>query len=964
MKSLPPQAIRAAITAGPETGEILGALQTAGEHAFVHADGRWWRAPIWWVVTDRHTWLAAAHEDATWAVATGEPRDVGLDLGWARDSLRVGSWSIPLRRGTRKAAQSLLATWEKARWGGAAWPSTPPADPGRAPLAAGADGFPDGWAEAVPGDPAERWLLAGVTSATQPFSLYDGSVREETIWLGVSDRRIVLAALADDLEWSTPVDAPIEDPEGARRTRYRTGSRRFGAPARRAPLEAALRLARRTEPAARWASAAELALEHRAGRRALLLLQEARALGRDARIDDALGRILLAVGRPALAAAALAEHLRRVAEVEVTAGPGRWAATAHTVARALRRDGVDEEPLREHATALLDALDPVEPPGRLPWPPAGETEVWIAALAARRRFEDARTLLAGVPHDPRGEAVRAAILTAAGATEAAAAWERAARSAREQGADAEAVAAVDRSLEIEETPSARWLAAAWAWADDRAVEARRHWGRALELDPSGQGATRDPLPVDAECALARIAERSDRWEAARDAWTRARDADPTDLDTWKALVRILEEPLADPAAAAAVRAEAARAADEGPLEQADTPPRWALWADVARLRAAAGDARGGVDACLEALSGDFLRPEAYGAVLAVPALDVPPALRGWWGHLARLVEGARQPEGTPLAPHALLDDETLDRLHPGGAGWLEEIRTSIDTPDPPPRSLVVRGLERLRPGVYPEIDAVIEVVAQRLGLPDPPPTYLYRGDGAWGASAWPVEPPAVLLGHTHVVEGPRHLSPTGLAFLLAVEFTHLRCDHPVLAFDRDLLGTSRSVYAAFGRYAGTAEAAVDVLALIPGVDQLARLQHLIRLARRMSATRGAVNKVAGLASQFWDRLRPAPADPGALAREGLTGAALQFRIQADRAALLVTGDARAAVEAILRGSTASVELADRVDRDGLAAVLHGLQADDTSLPPDEALRITMLVEFATRQRPALSEGALDEPTHP
>ena len=82
-------------------------------------------------------------------------------------------------------------------------------------------------------------------------------------------------------------------------------------------------------------------------------------------------------------------------------------------------------------------------------------------------------------------------------------------------------------------------------------------------------------------------------------------------------------------------------------------------------------------------------------------------------------------------------------------------------------------------------------------------------------------------------------------------------------------------------------------------------------------------------------------DSSGIGREGLTGAALQFRLHADRVGLLLCGDLRAAIEAILRSSSASLEVARSIDDKGLAAVLK-----DNEIQVDEALRITALVQFA------------------
>ncbi|MBW1881133.1 MAG: hypothetical protein JRJ84_22495, partial [Deltaproteobacteria bacterium] len=145
--------------------------------------------------------------------------------------------------------------------------------------------------------------------------------------------------------------------------------------------------------------------------------------------------------------------------------------------------------------------------------------------------------------------------------------------------------------------------------------------------------------------------------------------------------------------------------------------------------------------------------------------------------------------------------------------------------------------------------------------------------------------------------------------------------------------------------------------LLPGIDQVAKLQSVIKLSRKLFKARGAVDKVSGVGGWVggWFRKKGDDEAPS-LAREGLRGAALQFRLQADRVALLVTGNARAAVDAILRSSSHALPLVDRVWEEGLAAVLAAQPEDsEHTLAPDEALRITMLLEFAAERRPLRPE---------
>src|SRR5690606_27469654 len=132
-----------------------------------------------------------------------------------------------------------------------------------------------------------------------------------------------------------------------------------------------------------------------------------------------------------------------------------------------------------------------------------------------------------------------------------------------------------------------------------------------------------------------------------------------------------------------------------------------------------------------------------------------------------------------------LDDRTLDALHPGGGGWLERLRTSFEPAELPSRAQLTRGLQRLDPDEHPRAAAALRQACAALDLP-PPDAFLFRGEGAWGASAWSTDPPVLLLGARHLRDGERHLSDAALTCLLAVELAHIRCRHPILSFETDL----------------------------------------------------------------------------------------------------------------------------------------------------------------------------------
>ena len=117
-----------------------------------------------------------------------------------------------------------------------------------------------------------------------------------------------------------------------------------------------------------------------------------------------------------------------------------------------------------------------------------------------------------------------------------------------------------------------------------------------------------------------------------------------------------------------------------------------------------------------------------------------------------------------------------------------------------------------------------------------PEAFWFRGDGGFGCSSWPLSSPLLIVGREHSTAGPRKFTSAQWRFCLGAELAHLRCQHPVLAFDDGLIDSGKNAFKSFGKYAGTASNIVDIVTLIPGVDQVAKLQKLIRMSRALSAT--------------------------------------------------------------------------------------------------------------------------------
>ena len=334
--------------------ECTGSLLTAAEYAFLQPNGSVLQGPIWLLSTTTRCWLAAVAQQDHWAIAVGDPAEVKLKKGWSWDSVQVGRHEMPLRRGTRSAAQQLLKRWKEG--GGGGEPLLPPVPrvESTAPIARGAKGFPDWWAEEVPGEPDERWLHVVETSSVCPFNGPDGRTENAPLYLALSDRRILLVARASNKQRFVKEATKLRFEERARRSRlFADEFELLGSMLTDQPLE---ELKDIVEPRAfRFAEVARLAMEQGEPDRALKLWQEAVSLGYDLGIGFEVGRLAYALDKPTIAAAALAFVLAEL-PAEPQGATERWESNNRFLKRAVAQKGVKWAHLRVAIQSWFDAL--------------------------------------------------------------------------------------------------------------------------------------------------------------------------------------------------------------------------------------------------------------------------------------------------------------------------------------------------------------------------------------------------------------------------------------------------------------------------------------------------------------------------------------------------------------------------------------------------------------------------------
>lgn len=951
MHALPPPALLPHLNRWAEE-RLVGHALTAAVHTFEGArlGDPPVTAAVWAVATHRRWWLVA-HEpetERTWAVAVGRAEQIRIEPGWQRDTLHVGPWTVPVRRGGRRELEDLLASFTRKRPDGDPWPVECP--------------LPEPTTTAAPGvelaiqsppvpqiDPTERLLVLLELDHKRTSPGFEGPAEHE-VWLWISTHRTALCCRAADGAPPWVLSLP-PGPLPLKGKSLVVEGRALQPRGSRGRIALAEALAASATPAERWAIAARHRIISGEPELALQLMGQAHALGVSSNCWPHLAQICLSLDQGVLATAAACRALQEEPDLEPAAVARLWERERIPLERSLR--GLSWRTVRELAGDMLDALATVPlPPEALPRPARSAPEVWASALCCLQRFPEARVLWPA-PSSQRGHLAHAVLATAAGSADAAEAWRRTADAAHAEGASP--WFALAHAAALDETAALRWRWGAWAYAEAQPEEARAAWRRAIALD-QGQGALEEPLPAPAQRLLAELCASLGRHAAAIKVLEAAVAQDPGCEQTRLRLSELLETTVKRPLAAADLRIALARDLLAGRLSD-PTLPLWSHYREAARLRARGGDPDGALAILHRAVEQSFLEPDAFEAALTCPDLYVPSTTRGWWAHLHGLLTGER--DGEALAPTHALTDEQLESLHPGGARWFDTLGQRLDTPSGPDFITLSRGLDRLERAGFHEEARLIAQLSGVLGLDAPPIGFVFRGQGAWGLSAWPCHPPVLLLGIDHLTQGhSRHLSPAELRFAVATELLHLRCEHPVLRFEQSLLGTSRSLFEQASGWAGAAEVVFDLLTLLPGLDQARKVGSLVRITRAVLATRSHVGKAARLAEPVVSWLsQERTADPTGISRERLTEVALRMRIQAERGALLLTGDLHASVGAILKTSSKSAPLAARARSEGLTNLL---QDPESSLSAAEAFRITALLSYAATLRPG-SRPSLSDP---
>lgn len=928
-----PENVRAALGRRIPSERSEEGLRLRAKVPFISPAGDSSSAPAFIVRTSTMVWLVAATDHASWAVGSGRPDAVTHTPGRLEGTVEVAGWKMRVSARRREDVARLLERFGRSA-GGPHFEE--PVDPRRAgPLGKGWK-LPAGWSERVPAPDDGPWIYAYATGRRPRLLRRDGSLEVATLYLGFTLRAVVATALGEDQVFARVLTGSATATSHFGRGLLSIGDWRFE---RRFSTEELERVALlvNAPPGRRLCLLVCSAVEQGAHPAVIPLLRYAVDGGYHRDVAPLVARLAFYAGHYDAALGWRVRSGTAPRPEDVSDWVGRRARYRQT-ARSVGPE------LVAFLTTYRDHTGRVHPPSNYPWPPNSEAAFLAAAAAVVDAWAQARGIL---PTTARGSADalarRAVLAEGDGDPEAASVWRSAGEALAREARYAEASAAYRRAAVTRETALDRFLEGRFAHRAGRITDRNAAWDRATTLDGTLSFLETAAAGAEELAVFGRWAEELGRAREAATAIHRALCMEGADRETVEREAERLSSELEAPDLAADLLE---RAAEDRDAHAEQAAPDAGLWLKAARFRLAAGQPEPAAEDARRAVEDGFLSPAIYAGALSLVGLPLDDDTRAWWKHV-RAVLTAEGPATRPPRSEQPLSLEELNGLHPGGGGWLERFRTSIDSAVPPDRAILVRGLERVRAERYRELDHMVACTAERLGLAAAD-AFVFRGDEAYGLCAWPLEPPLLLVGQAHLEPGPRFLTGRALHYAVAVELAHLACRHPLPSYDPSAVGTSRSLYQTLGRFAGTAETVVDLVTLVPGIDQIAKLQRILAISRRIFSVRGTVDKAIGLSDPLSRWLRGADGDGvSTIRRTALEGASLRFRIHADRVALVLVGDLAAAVEGVLKTSEGPIDRFREVQTEGLIALLA--REEGSTLSPGEALRLSGLVGFAARQ---------------
>ncbi len=304
--------------------------------------------------------------------------------------------------------------------------------------------------------------------------------------------------------------------------------------------------------------------------------------------------------------------------------------------------------------------------------------------------------------------------------------------------------------------------------------------------------------------------------------------------------------------------------------------------------------------------------------------------------------GLRAAETAPISPSNALSRELIDETlsHPlarGQGSLVAGVQKLIAHSPAPDHGALSDYCEALDTREHPAARRALDAARLAFSLPTLH-AYVSRGKKSIGLRGYEAQTPYLLLGKDHLdAASPFCMSEAELFFAMGAEALHLKLGQARL--------TSNEIWAgAFAHTKGGVELVLSLLPLAQGIPLGPSVTRFLEKIPEPALRRGLEALVR---FERGRRKAPASGPPSALSHinENLLEAHRLMQMSADRAGLLLSGDLRASLRALLLVRPDTRALLDEMSEQDVVSVLLSSNERDIAMRADLIVRFAALFDF-------------------
>ncbi|MCP4346929.1 MAG: hypothetical protein GY795_15550 [Desulfobacterales bacterium] len=272
---------------------------------------------------------------------------------------------------------------------------------------------------------------------------------------------------------------------------------------------------------------------------------------------------------------------------------------------------------------------------------------------------------------------------------------------------------------------------------------------------------------------------------------------------------------------------------------------------------------------------------------------------------------------------------------------MKKLQNFIASKKAPDQSVLKSYAKQVNSDNHPELASAITDGSFILGM-EIVEAFISSGEQNMGITAYPGSPPFILIGSIHLENGTGFaMSDSELRYIIGVELAHLRFKHERI--------TSREIWE------GAFDKTMSVIEFIPVAGTyLSKLGkygklvgHASEIAKKIINVQQYITQakdVATSAQNFYYKHTDTEKPPDAN-KQNLLSAFREMQLTADRAALVICGDLKAAVRAVFKSCPKLNPELQVAETEGLVSFLGRTDEEGELMFQDLAIRLAALFSF-------------------